>query len=175
MEDKIKIRSEHTLHDLTGVAQASMPIVKQLLGKQGFQLIELLSSWRNIVGTNLAQYTLPYKLSFKNGERTDGCLTLITIGGAFALEMKQKQQSIINKVNSYFGYDAVSSIKILQTGNPEVFAPTKKTLENMKKNVVSVQEENYITEITKDITSPELREILVSLGKFVAIENKAGD
>ena len=45
----------------------------------------------------------------------------------------------------------------------------------MKKNVVSVQEENYITEITKDITSPELREILVSLGKFVAIENKAGD
>ena len=45
----------------------------------------------------------------------------------------------------------------------------------MKKNVVSAQEENYITEITKDITSSELREILVNLGKRVTIENKAGD
>lgn len=175
MESKIKIRSEHTLHDLTGVAQISMPIVKQLLGNQGFQLIELISNWRNIVGINLAQYTLPYKLNFRKNERTDGCLTLITVSGAFALEIKQKQQIIINKINSYFGYEAVSSIKILQTGNIEVFTINKKPSEKVKKNVVSEQEENYITEITKDIASPELREVLVSLGRQVTAENKTGD
>ena len=98
MADKIKIRTEHTLHDLTGIAQTAMPVVKQLLGKQGFYMLELLNNWRCVIGSELAKYTLPYKLSFKKDERSNGCLTLITVSGAFAMEIKQKQQLIINKV-----------------------------------------------------------------------------
>ncbi|MBO6289440.1 MAG: DUF721 domain-containing protein [Alphaproteobacteria bacterium] len=172
MADKIKIRTEHTLHDLTGIAQTAMPVVKQLLGKQGFYMLELLNNWRCVIGSELAKYTLPYKLSFKKDERSNGCLTLITISGAFAMEIKQKQQLIINKVNSYFGYEAVSTIKILQTGNAEDFLYSKKPLENIKKSVVSQEQENYITELVKNIDSPQLREIVEKLGRQVVLENK---
>lgn len=88
------------------------------------------------------------------------------------MEIKQKQQLIINKVNSYFGYEAVSTIKILQTGNAEDFLYSKKPLENVKKSVVSQEQENYITELVKNIDSPQLREIVEKLGRQVVLENK---
>lgn len=88
------------------------------------------------------------------------------------MEIKQKQQLIINKVNSYFGYEAVSAIKILQTGNAEDFFYNKKPLENVKKSVVSQEQENYITELAKGIDSPQLREIVEKLGRQVVQENK---
>lgn len=88
------------------------------------------------------------------------------------MEIKQKQQLIINKVNSYFGYEAVSTIKILQTGNAEDFLYSKKPLENVKKSVVSQEQENYITELVKGIDSPQLREIVEKLGRQVVLENK---
>ena len=88
------------------------------------------------------------------------------------MEIKQKQQLIINKVNSYFGYEAVSTIKILQTRNAEDFLYSKKPLENVKKSVVSQEQENYITELVKNIDSPQLREIVEKLGRQVVLENK---
>ena len=172
MVKEIKIRHEHALHDLTSVAQTAMPVVRQLLGQQGLQTVELLRAWRSIVGPQLAQYTLPCKLVFKKDERSNGCLTLMTISGAFAMEIKQKQQSILNKINSFFGYAAVGSLKIIQTGNPQDFLINKKPFENLKKNVVSDDEENYITELTKDINSPQLRETLQRLGEAVTLQNK---
>ena len=39
--------------------------------------------------------------------------------------------------------------------------------ENRKKTVVSAAQENYITELTQDIQSDELRSVLQSLGKSI--------
>lgn len=175
MESGIKINQEHTLHDLTGIAHAVMPLAKQLLGKRGFFLVDLLTSWQQIVGENLARYTLPYQIVFRKDERINGCLTLLTLSGAFAMEIKQKERQILDKVNAYFGYEAIASLKIMQTGNADDFPMAKKPIENLKKNVVSAGEENYITELTKNVQSADLREILQRLGQAVISENKLGE
>ncbi len=172
MAAKMKINKEHTLHDLTSLAQTMQPLIKQLLGDKGLLLIELLRNWNLIVGADLAQYTLPHKLSFPLEQRCDGTLYLTTLSGAFAMEVQQRTLQIIRQVNQFFGYTAVSKLKILQTGNPEDLQPHKKTLEYVQKNVVSAAEENYITDITKDIDSPELRERLRNLGRLVFNQNQ---
>ena len=170
MADKIQIRSEHTATGLTNVSKIITPIAKQLLGQNGFFMVDLLSNWQALVGKNLATYALPVKLAFAPNSRRDGCLTIATIGGAFAMEIKQQERSLIAKINVFFGYEAISKIKIIQTANPEDFAIYKKPIENLQKNVVSVSEENYITELIKDIRSPELREALQKIGQAVATE-----
>ena len=160
----IKINKEHTLKGLTNIAQTALPLAKQLLGPRGFTQMELLSSWSDIVGENLAQYSLPQKLVFPKDERTNGCLTVMVPAGAFAMEIAQNEPRIIENINTFFGYPAVSKLKILQSGTPENFLIRKKPSDKVKKVVVSAKEESYITESVKDIKSDELREVLEKLG-----------
>ena len=171
MAREIKINKEHTLKGLTGIAPTALPITRQLLGQHGFTHIELLSSWETIVGKDLAQYSLPQKLVFSKNERTDGCLTIMVPAGAFAMEIKQNEARIMTQINSFFGYAAVSKIKILQNGTPENFLTRKKPIDKVKKTVVSATEESYITELVKDIERDDLREAVERLGHAVYTDN----
>ena len=153
MAKKIQIKEEHTLEDLTSVSKTILPLAKQLLGAKGLMEIEILSSWTSIVGEDLAQYSLPQKIFFRKNERSDGTLELLVLSGAFAMEIKQRESQILDKINTYFGYKVVSKLKIVQNSCPENFLIDKKPIDNMKKNLVSKEEQNYITEIVKDIDS----------------------
>ena len=69
MTKKIQIKEEHTLEDLTSVSKTILPLAKQLLGAKGLMEIEILSGWTSIVGEDLAQYSLPQKISFRKVEK----------------------------------------------------------------------------------------------------------
>lgn len=167
MTKKLVISSERNTHGLTNFAKTVKPVLQQLLGENGMMLLELLNSWNEIVGENIANYCLPQSISFRKNERTDGCLNLRVSAGAFAMEIQQRQRQIIEKVNTFFGYPAVSKLKICQTGNTENFSAGKKSIDKMKKNVVSAEEESYITELIKDINNEELRQALKNIGRTV--------
>ncbi|MCI5634470.1 MAG: DciA family protein [Alphaproteobacteria bacterium] len=170
---EIIINKEHTLEDLTSVSKTIMPLAKQLLGAKGMLEMEILSDWTAIVGEELAQYSLPQKISFHKDERSNGTLELLVLSGAFALEIQHRESQILNKINAYFGYDAVAKLKIIQNSCPENFLFTKKPIDNVKKNLVSPEEHNYITEIIKDVDNNELRRHLEILGEAVLGSKKS--
>ena len=172
MAKKIQINKEHNLTDLTNVAQAINPLLRQLLGNNGMVTLELLNSWQDIVGKDMSAYCWPQKIVFKKNERTDGCLNLNVLAGAFAMEIQQKQQQIIEKINVFFGYPAISKIKICQTADMKNFSIGKKNIDKVQKNVVSPEEESYITELIKDINDDELRQSLERIGRAVFARNK---
>lgn len=167
MNKKIHIEKNHRLNDLTSVAQTVNPLAKQLLGEQGFLLVDLLSDWQNIAGPTLAELTLPHRIIFRKGERSNGSLELLAFNGAAAMEIQQRTPQIIEKINTYFGYAAISGLKIIQNCVRENFRTVKNPLENMKKNLVSAEEEIYITDIVKDVNNEDLRRRLECLGKAV--------
>lgn len=170
---EIIINKEHTLEDLTSVSKTIMPLAKQLLGAKGMLEMEILSNWTAIVGKELAQYSLPQKISFRKDERSNGTLELLVLSGAFAMEIQHRESQILNKINTYFGYDAVAKLKIIQNSCPENFLFTKKPIDNVKKNLVSPEEHNYITEIIKDVDNNELRRHLEILGEAVLGSKKS--
>ena len=170
---EIIINKEHTLEDLTSVSKTLMPLAKQLLGAKGMLEMEILSDWTAIVGEELAQYSLPQKISFRKDERSNGTLELLVLSGAFALEIQHRESQILNKINAYFGYDDVAKLKIIQNSCPENFLFTKKPIDNVKKNLVSPEEHNYITEIIKDVDNNELRRHLEILGEAVLGSKKS--
>ena len=172
MSKKLNINHEHSLNDLTSISAVTMPITKQLLGARGMMQADLLTVWNTIVGTDMAAYSLPQKLVFPKNSRTDGCLTIMVPTGAFAMEISQNEQQIIDKINAYFGYPAINKLRILQNGAIDDYVFKKKAIDKVKKNVVSDDEESYITELTKDIALPELKKAVAELGRAIFTQQK---
>ena len=93
-------------------------IVRRAFGRQGFAEPGVLLRWPEIVGETLAKFSLPERLSFPHGERSQGTLHL-RVDGQFALEVQHLEPMIIERINSFFGYGAVSRISILQAPIPK--------------------------------------------------------
>jgi hypothetical protein len=84
------------------------------LKKRGFPNADVIMAWPKIVGPDLAKVTHPKSLSFPTHSRRDGTLTVVT-GGAFALTLDMMRPVVLERVNLYFGYTAVTRLRIVQT------------------------------------------------------------
>ena len=167
MSKKIDISAEHKLDDLTSVSQTVLPLAKQLLGTRGFVQIDLLENWESIVGPSLAKYCLPQKITFNKNQRENGTVFVMVFGGAFAMEIEGRKLQILQKINTFFGYSAVSNLKIVQNNSPDNFLIKQNADDKPKKILVSDSEQNYITELIKDIDSPDLKKRLENIGKHI--------
>ena len=95
--------------------------IKGILKKNGYNYSEIISKWNILVGKDISDFSYPksIKMTRKN---TSGTLVLaVKRGNEITIEYSKKQ--IIDKINSYFGYQLIHEIK-LQTF----------TSENKKKN-----------------------------------------
>ena len=89
-------------------------LTRNVLGERGFVSVDLIAQWGDIVGKELSVGVLPMRLTFPKGKRSDGTLYVRTAGGAFALLFEHQKNRVIERVNTYFGYPAVSNIRLVQ-------------------------------------------------------------
>ena len=168
------ISEERRTHDLQSVAKMLMPLAKNLLGKKGFAEIDLLSNWREIVGEEIASYSLPRQIISAKGNKDGGCLQVEVPSGAFALELQLREKIIKEKINFYFGYQAVAGIRIVQ--NSELaFSDDEQDMQGAQKVLVTKEEENYIRDLSDGVENPELKQKLIELGCSVISNNKGND
>ncbi len=162
--------NERSTFDLTALSKTMSPLVKQLFGKKGFMEIDILTNWDKIVGAELAQYSLPLKISFQKNEKTNAVLHLQVPSGAFALEIAHREKFILEKINAYFGYKAVCGIKIIQNSAMPI---EDSKIQDVKKNLnyVTNEEQNYIEMLADDIKNQKLKEILIKLGHSIFNES----
>lgn len=166
------IRTERSADGLTKISHNVEYLAKQLLSRHDFVEIDLLKNWKNIIGEDLAAYTLPERIDFPKDKKNDGTLVLNVSSGAFALEISHKSPIIIEKINTYFGYGAVSRLKIVQ--NAEIFTASQGTniADIQKKKLVSPEQQNYIDDVGCGIENEELKAQLQSLAFFVSEKQK---
>jgi hypothetical protein len=93
---------------------------------RGFATTALLSDWPAIVGRDLAQFTMPDRVSWprrrdeteveatKGGRRGQGATLVLRIEGPRAIEVQHRAGQILERVNAYFGYRAITEMRILQ-------------------------------------------------------------
>lgn len=166
-DQKNSVNEKRSNYEPTALAKNIRPLVKKVLGRNGLVQIELLSRWPEIVGEDLAAYCFPDKIEFKANQKNNGIIYLTVPAGAFALEIKHREPQILSKVNAYFGYPAVSGLKILQ--NNEMQFNVKKSRREKKQRplLVSEEEQSYIKEISAPVKDTKLKEILIKLGYAV--------
>lgn len=166
------ISEERRTHDLQSVAKMLRPLAKNLLGKNGFTEVDLLTNWQEIAGEEMASYTLPRQIKHKSGEKTGGVLVLEVPSGAFALELQHREKFLLAKINAYFGYQAVAQIRIIQNAELSFADTVADDVQGGQKTLVSEDEENYINSLSEGIENSDLQQKLISLGRCIVSNNK---
>ncbi|CAN5273105.1 hypothetical protein BH10PSE7_BH10PSE7_41250 [soil metagenome] len=95
-------------------------LTRQSFARYGFAYAELLAQWPAIVGERLSAYCEPQRIKWPragDGERKmDGTLVIIAVPGR-SLDLQHEIPHIIERINGFYGYGAIGSIKIVQ-GTP---------------------------------------------------------
>lgn len=80
--------------------------------KYGFITHKLVTYWEKIVGKALATISTPLQISFATGKEVGGTLIIGVTNPGFSLELQAAEGVITERVAVYFGYKAISRVKI---------------------------------------------------------------
>lgn len=144
---------------LRGLGAIVPAVTKSALAKRGFVQGEIIGRWREIIGPRLAGHTSPEKLSFPRGER-DGATLHVRVAPGLAPEVQHDQPRILDRINAYFGYRAVSGLKIVQAPVPRRAPPKRVKRRPLR--------EDEIAAIQKEVAAthdPGLRQALEKFGR----------
>ena len=125
----------------------------------GFVQSAIVSRWSEIVGERYAKVSSPESIRFPAGRKSGGVLTLL-VQGAHAPLMQHLTPLIVERVNRFFGYEAVTKL-VFRQGKPA--APAKPPPRPQPGPVP-----HELGEGLREIADPELRACLESLAGRIA-------
>jgi hypothetical protein len=94
-------------------AALSSDHVRSAFSRRGFAESRVLTEWDAIVGEALAPLCRPVKVSYSAGGF--GATLIAMTSGARAPEVEMLGPRIIERVNAFYGYRAISRFKVVQT------------------------------------------------------------
>lgn len=128
----------------------------------GFVQSSVVSRWAEIVGDRYARVSSPESIRFPAGRKTGGVLSLV-VQGAHAPLMQHLSPLIVERVNRFFGYEAIVKVAFRQgTMPPQPERPKRPQLRPVP---------NELGDGLREIADPELRACLESLAARVAATN----
>lgn len=125
----------------------------------GFVQSSVVTRWPEIVGPHHARVCTPEAIRFPPGEKAEGILQLVVIP-AHAPLIQQVIPEIMERVNRFFGYKAVSRVKIRQG---EVKPTHADSAPKPPPSLKPIPME--LGDSLRDIGDPELRTVLESLAR----------
>ena len=119
---KAQARAKFTGHP---VGKFVGKLTQKAFEKHGFSAATLLTDWRTIVGNDLATYTAPERLKWPRGVEAygdvaadgtgrPGATLILRVDSVRALDVSYKSRQVIERINAYFGYKAVSELRFIQ-------------------------------------------------------------
>jgi hypothetical protein len=85
--------------------------------RQGFASAELVTRWREIAGPEIAAHCEPEKISWQrtaDGEPPLPGTLVLKVEGPVAVEIQHLSGVILERVNRFFGWQAVGSLRLRQ-------------------------------------------------------------
>lgn len=125
----------------------------------GFVQGAIVGRWKEIVGERYARVSAPESIRFPQGRKSGGTLTL-TVEGAHAPLLQHLAPMIVERVNLFFGYEAVEKVVFRQGSVAK--APPRPP----RPVVAPVPKE--LGEGLRAIADPELRTVLENLAGALA-------
>ena len=146
-----------------GYARAAGDLVGDIAGptfkKFGFVQSAVVSRWAEIVGERYAKVSTPESIRFPGGAKSGGTLTL-HVEGAHAPLIQHLAPLITERVNRFFGYEAVSKIAFRQGRAPKAAPrPQRPTPAPVPAS---------LGEGLRQVADPELRACLEALASSLA-------
>ena len=133
-------------------------LLRPVLGKHGFIQADILCHWEDILGSALACGVRPVSVTFSKTKKDEATLKVMAFSGAYALEFNACKEQIKERINSYFGYSAITDIRLTQGGSAAVIFSTPLF------NSPSKQHREEIESLTSGIENESLRAAATELG-----------
>ena len=132
----------------------------------GFVQSSVVTRWPEIVGQHHARVCTPEAIRFPPGEKSEGILQLV-VNPAHAPLIQQVIPEITERVNRFFGYNAVARVKIRQGAvKPPRVEERPKPPPSLKPIPMELGDS------LRDIGDPELRTVLESLARSIEDKSK---
>ena len=141
---------------------ANLPaLAATAMRKRGFAQARLITDWPAIVGDMVAHETTPQKLMFSRGG-TSGAVLHLRVSSGFALELQHIAPQVIERINGFFGYRAVASLRYLQGPAPPRQQRRRTPLPRLSKAAESQLQRNL-----ESIKDAGLKDALAGLGRAI--------
>ena len=118
-------------------------------------LARLKSHWATIIGAEMAAATWPEAL-------VRGGTLKLRVAPARALELQHRAPLVIERVNLFFGREAVTRLALVQGPLPLAAAPTRAIA-----RALAPAEAEALEARLAEVASPALREALAGLGRRI--------
>ena len=135
--------------------------------RYGFAYAEILARWREIVGADVAAFCAPERIrwprvnaaSTVGGRRKLGGTLVIRVTDGRAVELQHDTARIIDRVNTYYGYEAITGISFVNGPLPAQPSPAP------RRPRLDAHEERKLRSSLGHIEDEQLRHALIKLGR----------
>jgi len=135
--------------------------------KRGFSQSRLLTDWRLAAGDLLADKCIPVKVSYTQKGTGLGATLIVAAKGADAPEIEYMKDQLIERVNGFYGYRAISKIHINQAAS----GWSNSTVNKKQQNVISPDERKMAENEVINIKDAALSDALMRLGMNIMMIN----
>ena len=145
------------------LAQLASGFLAEAFKKQGFASTELVTRWQDIVGPEIAAHAEPIKLQWPravDGEPAEPATLVLRVEGPAAIEIQHLSNVILERVNRFFGWQAVGRIALRQAPLTR-HAPSPAAVEP------APQEVERVAAALSAVADDELRMALARLGAAI--------
>jgi hypothetical protein len=136
------------------------------LKTQGFASAEILARWGDIVGAEIAAHSEPMKINWPRpvgDEAAEPATLLLRVEGPAALEIQHLSAVILERVNRFFGWQAIGRIALRQ-------APLRRREPPKAPPLPDPAIAARIAEGLPEIKDEDLRQALARLGAAIKIK-----
>jgi hypothetical protein len=144
MHSKNNNKTQTFIQGLRPFSSSIPKTLKKHLRKGGYNYSNIVDNWTKMVSKKISDSCFPVTVKMKK-EMRDGTLILNVIHGK-EMEIEYEKKEIIDKINSFFGYNCISQVtlKIVQDKivlDKKVF-PKIKNLSNIEEKMSKVENDN---------------------------------
>ena len=133
--------------------------IRGILRKNGYNYSEIITKWKILIEKDISDFSYP--ISIKMSKKDSRAILLIGVERGNEITLEYSKKDIINKINSYFGYNFISEIKLKSIGS------IKKKMINNNKNKIKFSKnfDRKINEISNEKIKKSLSDLLKVMKK----------
>ena len=142
MHNKNNNKTQTFIQGLRPFSSSIPKTLKKYLKKGGYNYSNIIDNWTKMVGKKISEACYPVKIKMGK-EMKDGSLVLNVIHGK-EMEIEYKKKEIIDKINSFFGYNCISKVTLKIVENKinlnKNFFPKIKNLSKIEEKMNKVKD-----------------------------------
>jgi hypothetical protein len=153
----------HKPRPARSLAELTSGFLAETFKKQGFAATELVTRWPTIVGPEIAAHAEPIKLQWQRAEGHEPpqpATLVLRVEGPAAIEIQHLANVILERVNRFFGWQAVGRIALRQ-------APLTRRDAPQPPPAIDTAEAERVAATLTEIGDEELRMALARLAAAV--------